>query len=549
MSTPTHLDRRGFLGLTVTSLATGLGCRAEPPAGSVPAQAQTAAGAAPSDAGAFPLEEATISDLQESMAAGRRTSAGITRLYLDRIAAIDRQGPELRSVIETNPEAIAGAEALDAERTAGRVRGPLHGVPILLKDNIATGDRMATTAGSLALEGITAPKDSFVAQRLREAGAVLLGKANLSEWANIRSGHSSSGWSARGGQCRNPYVLDRNPCGSSSGSGAAVAANLAAAAIGTETNGSIVCPASANGVVGLKPTVGLVSRSRIIPISHTQDTAGPMTRTVRDAALLLSALTGVDPDDAATAASEGHVAADYAATLDAASLKGARLGVARQYFGSGTEVDALMERALEVLRAAGATLVDVQLPGMAEAEQLSYQVMLYELKADLAAYLATLGDRAPVRSLADVIAFNRANADREMPHFGQDVFEQAEAKGPLTEPTYRTALATSGRLSRAAIDGALRRERLDALVAPAGGPAWVTDHVNGDHFTGGSSSPAAIAGYPNLSVPAGLVRGLPVGLSFFGAAWSEARLLSLGYAFEQATRHRTPPRFLPTLGA
>lgn len=503
----------------------------------------------PGTPAAFALDEATITGLQEAMASGQRSARAIAALYLDRIAAIDRQGPELRSVIETNPDALAVAESLDAERAAGRVRGPLHGIPVLLKDNIATADRMATTAGSLALEGVKAPQDSFVARRLREAGAVLLGKANLSEWANIRSGRSSSGWSARGGQCRNPYVLDRNPCGSSSGSGAAVAANLVAAAIGTETNGSIVCPASANGIVGLKPTVGLVSRSRIIPISHTQDTAGPMTRTVRDAALVLSALTGVDPEDAATAASRERFVADYAAALDAGALKGARLGVARQYFGVSPATDAVMERALEAMRAAGATLVDVQLPGMDEADRVSYDILLYELKADMAAYLATLGPEAPVRTLEDIIAFNRANADREMPHFGQEVFERAASKGPLTDAAYRTAVATAARLSRGAIDGALRGERLDAILAPAGGPAWVTDHVNGDHFTGGSSSPAAIAGYPNLSVPAGDVRGLPVGLSFFGAAWSEARLLSLGYAFEQATHHRTPPRFLPTLGA
>lgn len=503
----------------------------------------------PGTPAAFALDEATITGLQEAMASGQRSARAIAALYLDRIAAIDRQGPELRSVIETNPDALAVAESLDAERAAGRVRGPLHGIPVLLKDNIATADRMATTAGSLALEGVKAPQDSFVARRLREAGAVLLGKANLSEWANIRSGRSSSGWSARGGQCRNPYVLDRNPCGSSSGSGAAVAANLVAAAIGTETNGSIVCPASANGIVGLKPTVGLVSRSRIIPISHTQDTAGPMTRTVRDAALVLSALTGVDPEDAATAASRERFVADYAAALDAGALKGARLGVARQYFGVSPATDAVMERALEAMRAAGATLVDVQLPGMDEADRVSFDILLYELKADMAAYLATLGPEAPVRTLEDIIAFNRANADREMPHFGQEVFERAASKGPLTDAAYRTAVATAARLSRGAIDGALRGERLDAILAPAGGPAWVTDHVNGDHFTGGSSSPAAIAGYPNLSVPAGDVRGLPVGLSFFGAAWSEARLLSLGYAFEQATHHRTPPRFLPTLGA
>jgi amidase len=534
--------RRGFLGTvaaaTVGSVAAARVAPADP----------RASGAQSPRVPAFELDEATITELQQAMAAGRRTARQITQLYLDRIAAIDRSGPQLRSVIEANPDALAIADRLDAERKAGTLRGPLHGIPILIKDNIATADRMTTTAGSLALEGSIAPKDSFVASRLREAGAILLGKANLSEWANIRSNHSSSGWSARGGQCRNPYVLDRNPCGSSSGSGAAVAANLAVAAIGTETNGSIVCPASSNGVVGLKPTVGLVSRSRIIPISHSQDTAGPMARTVRDAALLLAALTGVDPEDEATAASTGRVQ-DYAAALDASGLQGARIGVARQFFGFNPDVDALMAAALDAIRAAGATLVDVRLDGMDEADRASFEVLLYELKADLAAYLATLGPNAPVKSLTDVIAFNRAHRDREMPFFDQDIFELADQKGPLTDRAYLEALATSRRITRTAIDGAMEAERLVAIVAPAGGPAWVTDHVNGDHFSGGSSSPAAIAGYPNISVPAGAVRGLPVGLSFFGRAWSEAALLRVAYAFEQATRHRTPPSFLPTLGA
>jgi amidase len=534
--------RRGFLG-TVAAATVGRVAAARV----APAQPRASGGQSPS-VPAFELDEATVTELQQAMAGGRRTARQITQLYLDRIAAIDRSGPQLRSVIEANPDALAIADRLDAERRAGKLRGPLHGIPILIKDNIATADRMTTTAGSLALEGSIAPKDSFVASRLREAGAILLGKANLSEWANIRSNHSSSGWSARGGQCRNPYVLDRNPCGSSSGSGAAVAANLAVAAIGTETNGSIVCPASSNGVVGLKPTVGLVSRSRIIPISHSQDTAGPMARTVRDAALLLAALTGVDPEDEATAASTGRVQ-DYAAALDASGLQGARIGVARQFFGFNPDVDALMAAALDAIRAAGATLVDVRLDGMDEADRASFEVLLYELKADLAVYLATLGPNAPVKSLADVIAFNRAHRDREMPFFDQDIFELAEQKGPLTDRAYLEALATSRRITRTAIDGAMEAERLVAIVAPAGGPAWVTDHVNGDHFSGGSSSPAAIAGYPNISVPAGAVRGLPVGLSFFGRAWSEAALLRVAYAFEQATRHRTPPSFLPTLGA
>jgi amidase len=394
-----------------------------------------------------------------------------------------------------------------------------------------------------------AASDSFVARRLREAGAVLLGKSNLSEWANIRSSRSSSGWSARGGQCRNPYVLDRNPCGSSSGSGAAVSANLAAAALGTETNGSIVCPASANGIVGLKPTVGLVSRSRIIPISHTQDTAGPMTRTVRDAAMLLGALAGVDPEDAATAASADRAAAEYTRFLDADGLRGARIGVARQFFGFHPEVDAVMAQAIEAMKLRGAVVVDpVEFENRDEMDSASYLVLLYDLRADLDAYLAGLGPGAPVRTLDDVIAFNEANRDREMPYFGQEVFLEAQSKGPLTEPEYLEARARALRLAREeGIDRLLQAESLDAIIAPTGGPAWPTDLINGDHFTGGSSSPAAIAGYPNITVPAGAVRGLPVGISFFGAAWTEPVLLRLAYAFEQATMHRRPPGFLPTL--
>jgi amidase len=535
------LSRREFLGVGAAAL-TLAACEGGAPGG------DPAAGGALA-VPPFELDEVTIEGLQEGMAAGHWTSRQLAQLYLDRIAALDRQGPSLRSVIETNPEALVAAEALDAERREGRVRGPLHGVPVLLKDNIATADRMTTTAGSLALEGSIAPADSFVARRLREAGAVLLGKANLSEWANIRSSRSSSGWSARGGQCRNPYVLDRNPCGSSSGSGAAVAANLAAAAIGTETNGSIVCPSSANGIVGLKPTVGLVSRSRIIPISHTQDTAGPMTRTVRDAAIVLSALVGVDAEDEATKASEGRFESDYTRFLDAAGLAGARIGVARQFFGFHPQVDALMEEAMLAMKAQGAVLIDpVEFPDREALETASYQVLLYDLRADLDAYLAGLGPAAPVKSLDDVIAFNEANRDREMPYFGQEIFLEAQKKGPLTAPEYVEARAKALRLAREeGIDRLVKEHALDALVAPTGGPAWTTDLVNGDHYSGGSSAPAAIAGYPNVTVPAGEVFGLPVGLSFFGPAWSEPVLLRVAFAFEQATRHRKPPRFLPSL--
>ncbi|MCA9739693.1 MAG: amidase, partial [Gemmatimonadetes bacterium] len=430
------------------------------------------------------------------------------------------------------------------------VRGPLHGIPVLIKDNIGTADRMNTTAGSHALAGAFPDTDSFVARQLRAAGAVLLGKANLSEWANFRSTRSSSGWSGRGGQCKNPYILDRNPCGSSSGSGAAVSANLCALAVGTETNGSIVCPSSANGVVGLKPTLGLVSRSRIIPIAHSQDTAGPMCRTVKDAAYLLGALTGLDAEDEATGASEGHRQTDYTQYLQADGLRGARIGVARAYFGFHADVDRVLEEALSALRAGGATLVDpADIPTRGDMDEPSYQVLLYEFKADLNAYLAGLGPSTPVHSLAELIEFNRANRELEMPWFGQEIFEAAQAKGPLSSPEYLEALQTMRRLAGPeGIDRVMDEHRLDAIVAPTGGPAWVTDLVNGDHFGGGSSSPAAIAGYPNLTVPAGAVHGLPVGLSFFGRAWSEPVLLRIAYAFEQATRHRTVPLFRPTLG-
>jgi amidase len=483
------------------------------------------------------------------MEAGRLTSRALTAAYLDRIGALDRSGPALRSVIETNPDALAIAEALDRERREKGPRGPLHGIPVLLKDNIDTHDRMTTTAGSLALRGSIPARDAFVARRLREAGAVLLGKANLSEWANIRSNKSTSGWSARGGQCRNPYALDRNPCGSSSGSGAAVSANLCALAVGTETDGSIVCPSNANGIVGIKPTLGLVSRAGIIPIAHSQDTAGPMARTVRDAAVLLSYLTGADPRDGATAASAGHTHADYAAFCVDGGLRGARIGVARKFFGRDARVDAIMKEALEALKAAGAVLVDpVELSPGSEYEATELEVLLYELKADLNAYLAAT-PRAPVRTLADVIKFNEQNREVEMPYFGQELFLRAQEKAGLDTPAYKKALADNQRLSRAeGIDAALKRHGVEALVAPTGGPAWLTDLVNGDHFTGVSSStPPAVAGYPAITVPAGFVFGLPVGITFMGGAWSEPTLIKLAYAFEQQTRRRQPPRLLSTV--
>ncbi len=520
-------------------------------AGSACSSSERAAGGGTSDGPAAPetafeLEEATIAELGSQMASGERTSAEITRLYLERIESLDRQGPGLCSVIETNPDALAIAGQLDAERAAGNVRGPLHGVPVLLKDNIATADRTTTTAGSLALEGSIPPRDAFVAARLRRAGAVLLGKANLSEWANFRSNRSSSGWSARGGQCRNPYVLDRNPCGSSSGSGAATSANLCAAAVGTETDGSIICPSSANGLVGIKPTVGMVSRSGIVPISAVQDTAGPMARTVACAAALLGGMTGADPRDDATASSPTPTdLTRHLGEHGAADLSRLRIGAGRQFFGRDSRVDALMEEAIQVLASLGAEIVDpAPIPHREEVGRHEYEAMLYEFKAGLNEYLAELGDNAPVASLADVIAYNEAHAEREMPFFGQEILIEAEGKGPLSEAAYQAARATANRLSREeGLDAALEEHRLDAILGPSGGPAWVTDLVHGDHFSVGSSGAAAVAGYPNVTVPAGHVHGLPVGVSFFGAAWSEPTLIRIAWAFEQATRHRRPPRF------
>ena len=498
----------------------------------------------------FELEEVTFSELQEGIKSGKFTARSITEKYLARIEALDKQGPAVNSVIELNPDALQIAETLDRERQQGKLRGPLHGIPILIKDNLDTADKMMTTAGSLALIGTPKPtKDSFVAQKLREAGAVILGKTNLSEWANIRSSHSTSGWSGRGGLTRNPYVLDRNPCGSSSGTGAAVSANLAAGGIGTETDGSIVCPSSANGLVGIKPTVGLVSRSGIIPISHSQDGAGPMCRTVHDAAILLGALTGVDNDDSYTTASSGKSYSDYTQFLKADGLKDARIGVARKYFGFSDAVDALMNEAIEVMKKQGATIVDpADIDSYGKFDDTELVVLTYELKDDLNKYLARLGPASAVKTLSDVIEFNNHNAQREMPYFGQDLLLKAEAKDRLTSREYIDALEKNHRLARLeGIDGVMDKFKLDALIAPTGGPAWVTDLVTGDHFGGGSSNAAAVAGYPNINVPAGYVFGLPVGISFFGRAWSEPTLIKLAYAFEQATMVRKPPKFLPTL--
>jgi amidase len=490
---------------------------------------------------AFAHLEATAAQLLQAMAAGSLSCEQLTRDYLARIEAIDRQGPTLNSVLALNPDAIALARELDEERRAGHLRGPLHGLPVLLKDNIATGDRMATTGGSLALSGVRARRDAFLVQRLRTAGALILGKTNLSEWANIRSTRSTSGWSGLGGLTRNPYALDRSTSGSSAGTGAAIAANLAALGVGTETDGSIVSPASVNGLVGLKPTVGRISRDGVIPISHTQDTAGPMTRTVADAALLYAAMLGPDPRDPATAKSPDAVLA----ALPPQALKGARLGVCRSFFSGFDELDAAVHSAIAQMKAQGAVIIDpVELaqPSYGDAE---LEVLLYELKHDLALWLREFAPGATVQSLADVMAFNSAHREREMAWFGQELFEKAQALGGLDSPAYRDALALCAQGARAdGIDKALKAHQLDALIAPTGSLAWLIDPINGDHFGASFSSPAAVAGYPHLTVPAGLVRGLPVGLSFVGPAWSEARLLALGLHFEQATQLRQPPGFL-----
>jgi len=498
----------------------------------------------------FDLEEATFADLQAGMASGRMTSASITQQYIARIGELDRKGPTLRHVLEINPDALAIAESLDRERKSGRVRGPLHGIPILLKDNIDTADRMTTTAGSMALEGSIPLQDAFIAAKLRAAGAVLLGKTNLSEWANFRSTHSSSGWSGRGGQAKNPYVLDRNPCGSSSGSGGAVSANLCAAAIGTETDGSIVCPSSANGIVGIKPTLGLVSRSGIIPIAHSQDTAGPMARTVRDAAIILSALIGIDPRDPATRGAQARGLIDYTRALDPNGLRGARIGVARtKFFGYSDVTDKIINAAIDTMKAQGAVIVDpANIETAGKFDDSEFDVLLYEFKADLNGYLAGLGPKAPVRTLQDIIDFNDRNKDREMPWFGQEIMVMAQKKGPLSEKKYRDELAKNIRMSRTqGIDATMTKYKLDAIVAPTGGPPWTTDLINGDHFSGASSTPAAVAGYPNINVPAGFWHNLPVGISFFGRAYSEPTLIKLAYAYEQASKHRRAPQFIPTL--
>ncbi|HEX4764097.1 MAG TPA: amidase [Usitatibacter sp.] len=510
MSRPDDPQRRRFLATAAGGLA----------ALQLPARAETMT--------RFEHEEATIDSLAARMASGETSAVALANAYLERIARLDRAGPALRAVIELNPDAMAIAEERDRERKAGRVRGPLHGIPILVKDNIATGDRMSTTAGSLGLDGVRAPRDAPLVARLREAGAVLLGKTNLSEWANFRSSNSVSGWSSRGGQTRNPYALDRSPSGSSSGSAVAVAANLCAAAIGTETDGSITSPSACNNLAGLKPTLGLVSGDGIVPIAHSQDTAGPIARSVADCARLMNAL------------SEKPI--DFTQHLGIASLKGVRLGVGRQYFGTNEKADAVIEEALQVLKGLGATLVDVEIPSFGKLDEPEFEVLLYEFKNDLKAFFKKHMPDAPFKGLTDVIEFNARNADRTMPIFGQDLLVKAQAKGALTSKEYIAARDKCRRLARAqGIDAVVKKHRVEAIVALTSPPAWLVDPINGDLARGGCTSMAAVAGYPHVTVPAGFASGLPVGISFFGPALADARLLGLAGAFERAAPHRKPP--------
>jgi len=537
------MKRREFVERTALAAAAaavpGVGRPGNAEASDLPAEQQP-----------FELAEMTVAQLQEGMRSGRLSARGITQAYLGRIQAMDRQGPTLRAVIETNPDALQIAGQLDEERRQGRVRGPLHGIPVIVKDNIDTHDKMQTTAGSLALEGNLAERDAFLVERLRAAGAVILAKANLSEWANFRSTRSSSGWSGRGRQCKNPYVLDRNPSGSSSGSAAAVSANFCAVAVGTETDGSIVSPSNACGIVGFKPTVGLVSRAGVIPIAHSQDTAGPTCRTVADAAALLSGMTGVDPRDPATADAQGHIAPDYTAFLDINGLRGVRIGV-RPRTGNNPQLNQLVEDAIKALREHGAEVVDpAEIETAGQLGNAERDVLQYEFKADVNAYLATMPSNVKPRTLADVIAFNEANNDREMPYFGQETFIACQAKGPLTEQPYLDARAKCIELTRAkGIDATMDKHRLDAMMGPSGGPAGLVDlaTLGGGGGGGGSSQFPAVSGYPHITVPAGFHLGLPMGISFFGRAWSEPVLIKIAYAFEQATKARKAPTLIPTL--
>jgi amidase len=529
-----------FCNLAVASVAAG-SC----PARNTNAATTEDATTASADRRAFAWEEATIAQLHARMASGTLDSQRLTRAYLDRIAAIDDAGPMLNAVIELNPDAMREAATLDAERKAGRLRGPLHGIPLLLKDNIDAVP-MANSAGSLALADHHPKTDAPLVVRLRAAGAVILGKTNLSEWANFRSSYSSSGWSGRGGQTRNPYALDRSPCGSSSGTGAAIAANLATVGIGTETDGSILCPSAVNGLVGIKPTVGLISRTGIIPISSSQDTAGPMARTVADAAIVLGVLTSPGPDEFVTR-SAGHRGGNYAAALSPGALKGARIGVLRDKMGYQPALDAAFERALTVLRAAGAEVLDAGITTAGQWNDAESEVLFHEFKAGLNRYLVE--NDTPVASLAELIAYNKAHADAEMPWFGQDLFERAQAKGSLTDKVYLEARANATRLAKdQGLDATLKAQRLDALVAPTTSSAWMIDPINGDHFSGAGYGVAAVAGTPSITVPMGDVHGLPVGIVFMGPAWSEAKLIGYAFGYEQTTHARKPPTFARSIG-
>jgi amidase len=545
---PDTFGRREFVGRSVAAGAALFAPRAAdsaPPAATPEARHPPRGATQPTQDALF---ERTIADLRSEMARGTLTARVLTERYLARIDAMDKRGAAVNAIIELNPDALNIADERDAEQHAGRPKGALHGIPVLIKDNIDSADRMHTSAGSLALAGSVPSRDAFIVERLRAAGAVLLGKTNLSEWANFRSTRSTSGWSGRGGLTRNPYVLDRNPCGSSSGTGAAVAADFATVGIGTETDGSIICPSSICGLVGIKPTVGLWSRAGIIPISASQDTAGPMARTVADAAALLGPLTGVDPRDAATARSAGRNSTDYTPFLDAGGLKGARIGVARNLAGFNNDVDTALDQAVAALRDAGAVIVDrMDLPTAGKFDDAETIVLDYEFKTGLNAYLATLKSSAPVKTLADLIAWNEREKAREMPWFGQEVFVRAQKRGPLSDKKYLDARAKCVRLARTqGIDAVLANHKLDALICPSNQPAWTTDLLNGDHFTGGNTSFAAVAGYPSVTVPMGLVHELPIGLSFIGPAWSEGALIKYAYAFEQRTKARRAPRYLPT---
>jgi len=544
-SAPGAVSRRGFLRLGAIAGVAGAAAAGASVAGTA---LLSPSAARAEDTGPRELNEATVAQLQAMMTHGQLRSIDLVEYYLERIHDLDKRGPRVNAVIEINPDARSIAMALDRERRAKGPRGPLHGIPLMLKANIDTGDKMQTSAGSLALIGTPAPKDATVAARLRAAGAVILGKTNLSEFANFRGFQSSSGWSGVGGQTNNPYALDRNPCGSSSGSGAATSANFCAGGLGTETDGSIVCPAGANGVVGIKPTLGLTSRAGVVPISHNQDVVGPHGRTVADAAAILSALVGVDPRDPATAASAGKFSTDYTQFLDPNGLRGARIGIPRMvYTGYSPEADAILEKSIAVMKAAGAVIVDpADLPSANDlsTDPSETNILLYDFKRDLNAYLATRTG-LPVKTLADIIAFNKAHANEELQFFGQELLELAESD-PVSTTDYMAAIARAHLLARdQGIDAVMNAHNLDALMAPTGSPAWTTDLINGDHFLGASSTPAAVAGYPNINVPAGSIYSLPVGMSIFGRAWSEAKLIKIAYAFEQAIHGRKAPQFLP----